>query len=66
MTGQTFEVKLGGFADFKHWPLTTTKAGIAIGGEYHDRFYDRRGYYFREGVDPRNYHGRFVPKYQFC
>ena len=25
-------------------------------------FYDSKGYYFREGVDPRNYHGRFVNK----
>jgi len=30
-------------------------------GESHDRFYDRKGYYFRKGVDPRNYYGRFVP-----
>ncbi len=30
-------------------------------GEDNGRFYDRRGDYFREGVDPRNHYGRFVP-----
>ncbi len=29
-------------------------------GEQNGRFYDRNGNFFREGVDPRNYHGRFV------
>ena len=29
-------------------------------GEEHGQFYDRRGYYFREGIDPRNHYGRFV------
>ena len=31
-------------------------------GEEHivGKFYDRDGYYFREGVDPRNHIGRFV------
>ena len=29
-------------------------------GESNGRFYDRRGDYFREGVDPRNHVGRFV------
>lgn len=29
-------------------------------GEQHGRFYDRKGDYFREGVDPRNHVGRFV------
>lgn len=25
-------------------------------------FYDSKGYYFREGVDPRNYFGRFATR----
>lgn len=29
-------------------------------GEDNGRFYDRKGDYFREGVDPRNHVGRFV------
>lgn len=29
-------------------------------GEERGRFYDRRGDFFREGVDPRNHYGRFV------
>lgn len=29
-------------------------------GEQNGRFYDRIGDYFRKGVDPRNYFGRFV------
>ena len=29
-------------------------------GEDSHGFYDKNGYYFREGVDPRNYCGRFV------
>ena len=29
-------------------------------GEQHGQFYDRRGDYFREGIDPRNSFGRFV------
>ncbi len=29
-------------------------------GEQNGMFYDRRGDFFREGVDPRNHYGRFV------
>ena len=29
-------------------------------GEQNGTFYDRRGDYFREGVDPRNHVGRFL------
>ncbi len=29
-------------------------------GEDSYGFYDRKGWYFREGVDPRNHVGRFV------
>ena len=30
-------------------------------GERDGKFYDRRGDYFRPGVDPRNYYGKNVP-----
>lgn len=33
---------------------------IGRGGEIHGVFYDRLGWAFREGVDPRNSFGRFV------
>ncbi len=39
-----------------------TKAGTRRCGEKDGKFYDRIGDYFRPGVDPRNYHGRFVPE----
>ena len=29
-------------------------------GEQYGMFYDRKGDLFRDGVDPRNYHGQFV------
>ena len=36
-------------------------------GKDSNGFYDRKGDYFRKGVDPRNYFGRFVerPTYQW-
>jgi len=37
---------------------------VAVGGESSTGFYDRDGYYFRAGVDPRNYWGRHVDENQ--
>ncbi len=36
------------------------QADIRRCGESSGLFYDRRGYYFRDGVDPLNHVGRFV------
>ncbi len=34
---------------------------LKCGEDSSGRFYDRKGDYFREGIDPRNYYGRLVP-----
>jgi len=35
-------------------------------GEEYGQFYDRKGDYFRKGVDPRNHYGRFVHHFDNC
>ena len=69
MTGQTFDVPRGGFADMKFkqcpaamWNVYNSGINQMRCGEDRHGFYDRRGDYFRDGVDPRNYHGRFLPE----
>jgi hypothetical protein len=57
MTGQTFEYQEGGMK-FSEGMGTY---GVRRGGENWNGFFDRDGEYFRPGVDPRNYYGRFLP-----
>jgi hypothetical protein len=59
MTGQTFDTAAGGFKDFKFSEGMGTY-GVTRCGEDSNGYFDRAGEYFRAGVDPRNYHGRFV------
>lgn len=64
MTGQTFDVPRVGFMDFdfKQSPAAMWNVYNRRCGEDHHGFYDRKGDHFREGVDPRNYYGRFLPE----
>ncbi len=52
-------------AGSERWIVTTPTQDSEMAeyrrcGESNGLFYDRRGDYFREGVDPRNHIGRFV------
>ena len=41
-------------------PKLCEQIAVPKGGESHGLFYDRKGYFFRDGVDPRNHTGRFM------
>jgi len=45
---------------FRKIPTKDTVAMLDRCGVDNYGFYDRRGDYFREGINPRNYFGRFV------
>jgi hypothetical protein len=62
MTGQTFDTRPGGFKDFKFSEGMGTY-GVTHCGEDSNGYFDRAGEYFRAGVDPRNYRGRFLPDF---